>query len=297
MTRMTRMRGSFRLGCLVLVLGALGGGAASGGAEPAVSLQHRFRVGESLTYRLSADQSMEFSLLLIPGQSQKWNSHLEMDMRQKVVAVGSGNNRIECTFGEPRGETVALGTKAPIPGVDGLDKLRLAIQMSPRGEISEPKVLNPQEVSDVTVQAALSGLKVYTQSFLVFPKKPLKKGDSWNRSQEIPIEFLDAPQAKLKVDSTYTWDGTEEVAGKPCARILVHMILSLQGGEAKIAGQAMSAQMKGTGQGTMLFSIKDNRLKKSDLAVDASGLMIASLYGQPIQNQIKMGLRLNTELK
>ena len=291
------MIGSVRRVCGVVVLGMLTGSVAIGWADEALTFRHRFRVGESLAYRLIADQNIEFSLLLLPGQIQNWTSHLEMEMLQKVVAVGNGASRLECSFHDPKGETMALGNKTPIPGVDGLSKLRLAIQMNQQGEISAPKVRNPQEVSDATVQAALSGLQVYTQSFLVFPGKPLKTGESWRRSQEIPLEFLEASHASLKVDSKYTWVGTEEKAGKPCARIQVDMTLSLKGGEGKIAGQAVSAHMKGAGKGEMLFSLADSRLQKSDLSVEAEGLMTASLYGQPLQNQIKMGLHMNTELK
>lgn len=120
----------------------------------------------------------------------------------------------------------------------------------------------------------------------MLPDKPVKAGDSWTFTQEIPM----GPLGKLEFDGTYTLRGTTDIDGSTFA--VINMKASMEMGNdaddasnddtAEDPAAAMMAQIKMTDtkfDGTLLWDMKENFIHS--FTMDQSMTMTMPNPGDP----------------
>lgn len=261
-----------------------------------IKLRYKFKKGESLDYRMVMDQDMDITSEAMPGMGQKISMKMIIEMYQKTLETKPKGAKVEIGFKKFDAEMEMGGNKMPIPGMESMKKLRMTMDMSDRGEMGEPELVNPDEVGQQARQMAEQMKKSMNQNSLVFPDKALKPGDTWTFEQDIPAELPGAPDLKMKLKSKFKLVGIEKVKGKMCAKVRADVNLSLHG-EASQGGVPLKADMEGSGSGENLFAIKEGKMISSEANFNVAGDVVASAQGQKVATKLKMGVKLKMDLQ
>jgi hypothetical protein len=221
---------------------------------------------------------------------------MDVEMYQKATKLQKRGALLEVGFTKFKGDMSMGGPKMPIPGIEDMTKLRMSMQMSDRGEMTDPKLLNPDDINTQMKQVADSMRNSLTQNSLVFPEKGLSPGDTWSIEQDLPPPIPSAEDMKMKLKSVYKLVSIDQVQGKPCAKISADVKLSLHG-DADQGGVPVRADMEGTGTGTNLFFVDDGKMLSSDAKFNVGGSVVATAQGQKVATKLKMDVDLKLKLK
>jgi hypothetical protein len=288
--------GIVSLGVLMTcLLGAFGNQQAAKAEEP-VSLRYHFKVGESLLYGMGLQQHLEISTDMVPGLTQKMDTRMDVELAKKVTGVSSGTATLDIGFRKFEAEMNLGGQKASVPGLEDARKIHLTLQMSERGESSDAKLLDPEELGDQTRKVAQTMVKSMTQNTLVFPEQPIAIGDSWTSDQELPADIPGAPEMKRLMKSTYKLVGIETTGGKRLAKISAEVAISLHGSGLQL-GVPLQADLEGKGQGENLFDLQEGRVQSSKVTVNLEGDIKTSTQGENNSSHLKIDMTVDLKIK
>jgi hypothetical protein len=96
--------------------------------------------------------------------------------------------------------------------VESIEGLQEALSEAGEGAIMAQQFLNEPALKRMITKSALEAL----------PDHPVKPGDSWPFSTEVPLPQM----GQLNIKGTYTYKGTTQRAGVPCAEIRVDSSMS-----------------------------------------------------------------------
>jgi len=153
------------------------------------------------------------------------------------------------------------------------------ITMTSRGEVKDVKI--PEQVitalKNAPNAAAMGDIasadgfkKMISQGALVLPEKPPKKGETWTTK----VEMKNPAFGKQTVETTYRYEGTEDIKGTKFAVIKPQLKMEFENQAAAKDGQPQqpaaqqNAQMKikdQTSDGKVLFNIPAGRLHSTSL--------------------------------
>jgi uncharacterized protein DUF6263 len=267
-----------------------------GFAAESVQLRYKFQKGETQTYTVQVSQSSEITSDMVAGATKKMSIRTDVELQQKIIDVKEGSASIEMGFTKFKADQLVGGRRQAIDGTDGIKKIRLGLQMSQLGQMSDATLLNPEEIDEPARLAADSMRRSITQNSLVLPEKALSPGDSWKITKEVPANLPGAKNLKMKLASTYKLISFEKVAGKDCAKIQTEVSLTLKG-KAEQAGVPIEADLSGSGKGLSLFAVDSGNVQNSQAELKISGDVKAKSQGQQVKTHVKVDLEIRMARK
>ncbi len=271
-------------------------GANLAQADEKTTLRYRFEPGRQLTYQLSTGQQSEISSDMVPGAVQKTAIHWDVSLDQVTRAVDGSVASMELQFKHFAAHQLIEGKKVPIEATAQMNKIRLGLKMTDRGEMSEARLLQADELSKPAQRVAESLRRSLVQNSLVLPSQAVGPGDSWQHELTMPANLPAAPELEMKLSIVYRLDAVENHRGRRCARISSAGELSLQG-EAKKTGAPLAANLKGKARGTTWFAIDAGLLVDSQAELQLQGQITAAAGEQKVNTQVKIDLKAQVALQ
>lgn len=291
--------------------GLLSGAAAVRAEEPAATetakalFRWKFPEGQSVIWQM--DQGMEMSMLVgdmpvttnmdysfgmtwkFGGLTPEGNGLVAMTIDGIKMHMKVAGNEIHFDTGNkeavPEGP---LGAAAEI--FNALVGLRYDLSMSPRGEIatvdfdeaSREKLkklqANPAMAQFAQMFSADGMRQMIGQTASLFPEEEVPVGHTWEMIQEIKNPIL-GPQ---KMTAKMTYEGVEEVDGRPLDKISVDMDTNL--GDAKLPGVDKFEMTDQDNKQVMYFDRELGRLVSADSTSHMT--MKITVMGQTLEQQI-----------
>jgi hypothetical protein len=172
-------------------------------------------------------------------------------------------------------------------------------KMDPQGETSDAKVSEKlvQALQGNPALAQMGGMfseegmkNMMQQSSISFPKEPVSKGKTWNKTVEVKLPF-----GVMKLATTYTYQGPETRNNMKLERIDSKSQVSIEPGEgaANISLKIKSADV----QGTIYFDnaagrmIEASQTQKMLMEVSAMGQMFDSTQDQTMTMKLVQGTK------
>ncbi len=237
------MLGSLRCTSLFLALPLLV--LARPAAQEGTTLKWHFSAGEVLRYRVLMEQQNEMSLM--PDQVLETDMGMvlvqtvrevaadgsaSMDVGYEAIRMDVDSGPVQIHFDSTApAHTRAAEDKQFADMLEPLLEAKFQIKMDTSGRvsgISGVKELLAKLKESLPSGGAPGVAEMFGQLFSedsirkmvevnVFPDKPLAVGDTWKRSLEIPAPML----GTMKFSMENTFEGCEQHAGQPCAKIAV----------------------------------------------------------------------------
>lgn len=255
-------------------------------------LRWKFEVGQKLDY--SMKQNMNMTAMGGPVGQMTTSMTQDMDMTWDVQGVDQKSGeavikqkfeRVKMHMKTPVGEfdydsksdAVPTGLGAMIaPMYKAMTNGEFEITMTARGEVKDVKI--PEEVVAALKAspgaAAMGDLasaegfkKMISQGALVLPEAAPKKGDKWSSK----VEMKNPAVGKQTVETTYTYDGTEDIEGTTYAVIKPQLKMEFDNapaaeGQQKPATPQLSMKIADqSSDGKILFNVAKGRLNKTTL--------------------------------
>lgn len=252
-----RTNGAWLTLAAVLVAIALIAGCAGKGKKESAVWMFSMPEGKTLKYMKSEDVDQEMEIM---GQAMKMAFNKKMGFTM-APAKGEGTDitsevtitSLEAGMSSPQGDFEADGT--PAIGKSFMmtfSNLGKEIDISGAEEITYSQ--GPQ--GDRSVKPDFAG-------FLPdLPGRPVKVGDTWTSSDEIPVEEQ-TTELLLKMDNLNTFMGFETVDGMNCARVDAAVTGTLTGtGQQMGAPLTFEGSMEGTE--TWYFAVEEGIFVKSN---------------------------------
>jgi hypothetical protein len=254
-------------------------------AEP-LQLKYKFNKEQILNYKCSINQQMEIFDPINQGMSQKISIKVGMNMHQKVLAIEKALAKMKIGFSNLVTERMIGDQKAAATDIDNAEKMKMSLNISEFGEISDLKVENVEQAS-----SDLADSMQYTLSnnSLILPNKKIAIGESWQDDREVPANIPGAKELKMKVSKTYTFQGIEKIKGISCAH-LVGMVTLLLEGKSEQRQVPMEILLQGKGNEDIYFAIKEGFLVKSVSKVEMNGKVTASAEGESVITKMKLNI-------
>lgn len=279
-------------------------------------LRWKFEVGQKLDYNMK--QTMNMTAMGGPVGQMNTSMTQDMDMTWEVQGVNKDNGE---ALIKQKFEHVRITMKAPVGSFEYDSKSDAAptglgaiiapmykamtngdfeITMTARGEVKDVKI--PEEVVaalKASPGAAAMGdiatpegfKKMISQGALVLPEAAPKKGDKWSSK----VEIQSPAAGKQTVETTYTYEGTEDVEGTKYAVIKPQLKMAFDAAPAAAgAGKAPQAPMKIANQsseGKVLFNIAKGRLYSTDLKQSVT-IDATTATGQTFQPKIDQDIKI-----
>jgi hypothetical protein len=245
-------------------------------------LQWRFQAGESIQVSFTQDMTVQMTAM---GQPMETSADMGMYMRWNVLSVAADGtadihqsiDRLSMKMQTPGTDPIAYDsaqTEEPVgmavmlaATVDPMVGVEFTQKMSPAGEILDVALTEraKQQLAAAPDGAQLKevlsrdGLKaLLSQAATVFPKTPVKPGDTWTGSSE-----SQSPIGKLTTNMQYKYVGTETREGRPLERIDVKMTVGFPD-EVKQPGMNIAIQNQ-QNSGSMYFDAAVGRFVETQL--------------------------------
>jgi len=259
-------------------------------------LSWKFTAGESLKYVVTQSTDMQMS---VAGQKQSLTMSQTMDMSWKISDVASNgdvtmNQAIERVQVSSDGGLIGgfkydSSDSAPPESAiaktmaDVFSKIineNFAVTMKPTGQIASVDVPEP------LVKALASGggtsvmneetlKQIMTQSAVTLPEKPVKKGESWENTQNVDLQF-----GVMTISSVLTYTGNDPSTG--LAQITMKPTISIKSKE----GQPQQVTLKKSeGGGKVAFDAVTGRIARSDM--DLTMEISIRQFGQQVEQTVK----------
>lgn len=191
-----------------------------------VTLKFDLPVGKSFSYSATIDLNQEmpgqrirstmlYNYILTVNKASKGVKELtstygdmsmQMDMNGKKMSFGAGQkeesfnplNMIGKMFAAMKGKSFVMkvNEQGDIINVEGFDKIADAVI----AELNIPEANREQFVKNFKSQFNEKSVKqMFSESFNIFPAKPIKPGDSWEKKAALPLA-----NQSVDVNTTYT---------------------------------------------------------------------------------------------
>jgi hypothetical protein len=296
-----QFRSTFGRGAMLALLTAV---ILHSGTSPALAqdeLRWKLKEGTKLDYEMVTDMTIGAEGGPLGAQTIVVNQ--EMDMTWDVVGVNEEGDalikqkfeqiKMKMTLPPPLGgfeydtksDAAPAGPVAMLaPVFKKMTESEFELTMTPRGEIKDVKI--PDEVSKMLqnnpAAAQLGEIatpegykKTIAQGALVFPEKPLKRGEEWTNKVEV-----NNPQAGKQVtEMTYKYVGPKEIDGVSYAVFEPSLKMTFEGTpqvQMKVSEQESS--------GEVLFNIAEGRLHSTKL--DQKVTIDVTVMGQAMKQKI-----------
>ena len=245
-------------------------------------LQWRFQPGESIQVSFTQDMTVQMNAM---GKPMESSADMGMQMRWDVKNVDANGTadihqsieRLTMQMQTPGAEPISYDsaqTEDPIgmaamlaATVDPMVGVAFNQKMSREGEVLEVTLSDQaqQQLASAPQGAQLKeilsrdGLKaLLSQAATVFPKTPVKPGDTWTGSCKSK-----SPIGELSMDMRYKYVGTETHQGRALERIDVEMVVSFPEA-ANPAGMSIAVQNQ-QNAGSMFFDAAAGRFVSTQL--------------------------------
>lgn len=274
-------------------------------AEEPIVLRYKMKPGDQHIYRTKVAmtqsqtvngmeietkiEQQDVALRTVEKVDEKGNYLIKSQNKQLQVStqIGPlGEYKFNSKTGE-RTEGSNLST-ALNPLYDRLKDASLNFKLSPQGEILEVKGYQ-ELLGDVVQQNPLAAQFAggggdeaaklgFQQMYVKFPEKPLKPGDTWEETAEVPLRNI----GKVESKSIYTYEGADTVGDRKTVRIRVSndttVDINIEMGGTKVSGKMTTTQSSGKVQfdpvaGQIILKEVSYTID-GDLTVDANGNII-----------------------
>jgi hypothetical protein len=234
-------------------------------------------------------QTMEFA-----GTKQDSESDSTTVTRFKVLKSDKDGTVIE-----QRIESIKNKTTGGAPGADKImDALKGAtfkLTLDAKGEVTKlegyedfiKKLSSENDATAKMIKAFMSEetLKAAaSENFAFLPNKPVSKGDTWKRSQSVPL----GPLGTLKGETTYTDKGP----GKDGEEIALEQTLTYSPPKEDDAGlpfKITKGEMKADkASGSLVFDASKGRLVRSDMTMKMKGSLTFEVAGNATSINLEM---------
>lgn len=299
--------------------------AAAANAPEGVELRWRFKAGDVLRYRMVMKQEMQMS-----GPAEfETTTDMAFAMREEVKEVSpAGVAKIDVKYEALRAEMAmpmgdlsydstrkgedAKKNSEELSALAGLLDMQFHMEMDPTGRVLSVSGLKEavekafaDQGDDPMSKQMLSGLrKAFDEDrvremfeFNVFPEKKLAAGDTWNRAFEIPAPMI----GKMKYALDFKFDGTEDRAGAPIAKLSYVAKLTIEKGaadEAPVSDQFdMDIAMDSSdGKGTVLFDMRAGRVLENNLTMKMDLTMTLRPTGDGNGQSMEMAMEMAMDM-
>ena len=280
--------------------------ALSAAAEPEqVTLEYKYNVGERVVYAIATTGSGTVTLTGIPGGPAEgmkipMEFNHEVTLETKTLEVSDKDVAdLEYSVTLLSMESSARGTKSLVLWTP--DHVRLLVNGEERdvpdslkqslGWVGKPFRLKVTKLGKVVeadwsalekISKALSGmnLKQMVQSGRpVLPDKPVKSGDTWTQTMNVPLPGAAGKQGSVVMNMEYTYVDMEPFKDKPCAKVLMTGTMTMDGVQLTNAG-GMGMMPKGAKMsidamnsdidGVLYFDPEAGRSVQQELNMDVS---------------------------
>lgn len=200
----------------------------STGSAPRVALRYRFRVGETLTYRMTSKRRISG----LPSPEKPVTIHLSAH----TVRVRKHRARLRW-----RVERVVSGSTR-------LRGLALWVETSDRGEISAVRRGRPAPPKSSLGQSV-------RQLFVAWPAVAVGPGARWTQRRDLILAPSTGDGFRTKVEARYRFERIAPCGQGRCAYLSVRtsLLLTHQAGRVRVQG-------KGSGVGRVVFDLRRGRL-------------------------------------
>ncbi|MBI3071681.1 MAG: hypothetical protein HYY84_06080 [Deltaproteobacteria bacterium] len=257
---------TFRLASRVLIAGF-----AAFGSTPAVAaivLKYQFRPGAESRYALSVENRTEIRNPVASPQPIVTVMTTAAEMVQRVKAVAGGVATLETRLDRPT--VTLLGTQSALKHEFAklLARTRFNVRVNERGKIhgiDEARGV-PAEVKRFVASLG----QALAQFQPVFPETGVEIGATWTNTVLAPHALATGDIVTTKIVATFGYVGPKETSGRRGESVSVKMEITM-GGNVKQAGRVFSVDVKGTGNGEILWDNDTGSVVTSDISVNLNG--------------------------
>lgn len=209
-----------------------------GQAIAEVTLKPRWVEGEKLTYLITAEVSSTTEL----NGKQTSGISLTSQLSKEVEKIIRDTVILKVTVDTIHG-TMRIGAQEqPIPGLDKIQGYGLILSIVNSKVVKEEKGEEPLPLTEQYLKEILASIK---KELFLFPKEPLKIGDSWDREYK---------ENGMEVKTCYTLERIEKMEGFRCAKITFISKINIEREETR-QGIEMRFIGKGEAEGKIYFAI------------------------------------------
>lgn len=248
------------------------------GAEEAVQLRQAWQEGKRYTVSMKLDQSTN---LTVAGQNVSQTMHMssitsltfrkhEDGLRKRIslqyerISIDSDTNgmKMSADSGKPDDSTPFGKTIGALVGheirmvadqhnkVESVEGVQEALAAAGENNLMAQQFLNEAALKRMVAQGGLDSV----------PDHPVKPGDSWPFSTEMPLPQM----GQLNLKGTYTYEKTVQRAGVPCAEIAINS--SMTGSDSGDTGAGIAARIEmGSIKGTVYFDNALGAARETDM--------------------------------
>jgi hypothetical protein len=265
--------------------------AVSAPAADGTKLELKFKQDDAFYVETTSKnkQAMEFA-----GTKQESESENTTITRFKVLKSDKDGTVIE-----QRIENIKNKTTGGAPGADKImDALKGAtfkLTIDSKGEVTklegyEDFIKKLSSENDATAKMIKAFMNEETlramasENFAFLPNKPVSKGDTWKRTQTVPL----GPLGTLKGETTYTYKGP----GKDGEEIPFEQTLTYSPPKEDDAGlpfKITKGEMKAEkATGSLVFDASKGRLVRSDMTMKMKGSLTFEVAGNATSINLEM---------
>lgn len=236
-------------------------------AQESVRLRYDFQSGQILRYRLNMSSNATFRMP--DGQVEKLNMTNYLELSQELIEkTDEGNFRVAVTIDKVIQTVNGKNNRVPVP--EGQVNI---IEMMPNGQ-----VVNIQSSAPATSSQSLQ---------MVFPSKPLRKGDSWDQTQTLTHPLPLETKTEYEVSDLHG-----SFPGYQGETVFIRSQMALENSETPTK-EVVSSRTNGN----LWFDAKNGRIVRSkgvsnftfDLPISIPDLV-------PEGSNVKLDLQLNVEI-
>jgi hypothetical protein len=253
-------------------------------AADAVKLEMKFKEGDKFYIETVSNTKQDLEFM-----GAKIKSEIDSTQVSSFKVLKSDKDEVVI---EQKIESIKTKTSGGLPGTDS-DKLTDAMKgatfkvtLNNKGEVTKiegydefvKKLSADNEVAGKMIKAFMNEETIKStaaENFAFLPPKPVSKGDTWKRSQVVPLVAL----GSLKGETTYTYKGP----GKDGEEIAYDQTMEYappKEGDDSLPFKITKGEMKAEkASGTMVFDASKGRLVKTDLTMKMKGSMTFDVAG------------------
>jgi len=256
------------------------------------TLQWKLNEGDVFYNKSTVDMDQTIEVM---GMKIDQKVAMKTVLKFKVKSVKDGVTVVEMTYLENKIEaeglpganigeklknitfTATLDKELKVTKLEGYDKFLDAISDG----VEEQKKLLQAVMPEATIR------QMFSQTFVIGPGKPVAVGDTWNRTDKVPLGPLGNVEAKsaFKLDS---------VKGD-LAKVTVKGDLAFKpgdGGDTGLPFKITKADLKVEKfAGTHAFDLKTGRVAETKVEMEMSGTMTVAVAGQSIDAGLKQKMK------
>jgi hypothetical protein len=265
-------------------------------ADEPVALKWNLKEGETLFAKSVSDMDMTMGIL---GMDVEVKMKMTGVQRFKILSAKQGETKIEMTLLAMEMKMDAAGME--LPGVGDLnDKVKgasVTAVLNDEFEVTKleghkkfiDKIAGDDKMLRQTLEAQFSEVgigQMFTQVFAFAPKKPLKIGETWSRTDKAPAAGLGEVEVKQKFKLDSVTGGI--------AKLSVDADMKFKQGDGKFPGLPEGVKISKFDMkadkftGTATFDTKLGRLTENKQNMSMTGAMSMSFAGQDIDVKMKI---------